>query len=684
MTLMSQQYELEGLFPRAHNSISYGLLRFISFTLFFLFLNGYYYQYHTVYAGGRATMHAYISIVTAADIESRAFVVVFQQRVMLQAMGSTLPHVLVAVGFGEQHKPLIDTFRGCGFDVREHEDIPIRYAADVQLMSGRYTPLKKSSGSSQTIPLHDSYNNIAAWRQTDVTKGILLDKHVLIRSNLDDLASEAPFTGAYDYPPLEMNTAVFIIEPNDNVYESMLQFITQPLSNTGDGTFQGFVNAFVRERHFLLPFTLGDMRYSLLNNPWGDEQVKSGTDVRFKPSIIRAFAFVDDKGRPQRAPWAAAPFGAFSPDLLRNLKQEFASGMAFAIARYPILYKYLSQSMSLDFMRDITNGARPFRPTDHRAFSPLGCHPAHLDNDRTRSIDLGDGVPQAQSPASSQSVVSYSLSVQSLGKKAYASVLVGTRDVNALMMQHQLLLWTNTTVPHIVVCLGLPKREVERLRRAGMHPIVFRETPFADRHAGFNKLFLFNLTQFSKLIFLDADAWPLKNVDFMFSYPGIAGAPDNFIVNEFNTGVMVIEPHAGLFDHLVKMYKLYIRWEIGWGTDGTDQGFLNSVCATWFPLPFSLNYRFFRNFSSPLYHDTRELFYLKHRMEDIAIVHTYTFVKPYLLPSWVMTDTADPEVPPDMRYEYPPIFDGVVRKLWRAWVISKRRWGHRAQELPKA
>ena len=116
-----------------------------------------------------------------------------------------------------------------------------------------------------------------------------------------------------------------------------------------------------------------------------------------------------------------------------------------------------------------------------------------------------------------------------------------------------------------------------RLTHEGMVPIVIRETPFADRHAGFNKIFLFNQTQYSKLVFLDADAWPVKNIDFLFTYPGIAGAPDNFINNEFNTGVMVIEPMGGLFLQLRQLYFKYTYGEIGWGTDGTDQGFLNTV-----------------------------------------------------------------------------------------------------------
>ena len=107
------------------------------------------------------------------------------------------------------------------------------------------------------------------------------------------------------------------------------------------------------------------------------------------------------------------------------------------------------------------------------------------------------------------------------------------------------------------------------------------------------------------------------------------------------------------------------------------------VCATWHLLPYTVNYRFFRNFSDPAFHDTRELFYLTHRLEDLAVVHTYTFTKPHLLASWQLSETSRPDQPPDMRYEYPAQFDGIVALLWRAWVQSELQWGHRPTEVPR-
>ncbi len=83
-------------------------------------------------------MHAYISIVTARDVEETTYAVLFQQRAVLLAMGSRLPHVVVACGLKDDQRPLLDVFRACGFDVREHEDIPARLSAESGMGSGRW------------------------------------------------------------------------------------------------------------------------------------------------------------------------------------------------------------------------------------------------------------------------------------------------------------------------------------------------------------------------------------------------------------------------------------------------------------------------------------------------------------------------------------------------------------------
>jgi hypothetical protein len=609
-------------------------------------------ELHTNLAQGgeeKPRMHAYVSVLSGEDVDRDALLLVLAQRAQLAALGSTQPFILVAAGWHKtKHAALLAAVQSSNlFDVRVEDHITLSI------------PRERATSS---------HHSLYAWRCSEYDKVILLGPHVHVRSNLDDLFAQPSVAGAYDYPPLEMNAAVLVLTPSQQTFASLCAFVSKPHSNTGDGGFQGLVNAYFRTHHYLPPFTVGDMRYSLLGNSWGDSQVSTGMDARFKPHLTRTFSFVDSHGQPHPAPWAADPFGAFDNHVLTMYKHELASAIMHALAQQPTI-EHILNILSPDAIRNAVGAARPFVPIDHRSGASAGCvptrpsprHPAfHPDE-----LSLENRKPMPRGAVKQRKI-------------AYASLLVGPRDVNALLMQHQLLLWTNTTIPHIVVVLGVPRHEIQRLTKAGMHAIVFTDSPFAGRHAGFNKLFLFNLTDYDKLVFLDADAWPLKNVDALFSYPGIAGVPDNFIVTEFNTGVMVIEPDEGMFSEFKRLYQEYAYGNIGSGTDGTDQGFINTVCSDWVPLPFNFNYRFFRNFTDPDFHAPRELFYLTHHLDEISIVHTYTFTKPYLLESWQVGPDSSEHEPPNMAHEYPDVLLPLVKPLWRAWVVSERRWGHRA------
>ena len=71
------------------------------------------------------------------------------------------------------------------------------------------------------------------------------------------------------------------------------------------------------------------------------------------------------------------------------------------------------------------------------------------------------------------------------------------------------------------------------------------------------KFKIFNLTQFDKLIFLDADILILKNLDDLFERPHMTSALDGEYFNlwpgwdHFNSGIMVIEPSEKLFNDLL-------------------------------------------------------------------------------------------------------------------------------------
>jgi glycogenin glucosyltransferase len=91
----------------------------------------------------------------------------------------------------------------------------------------------------------------------------------------------------------------------------------------------------------------------------------------------------------------------------------------------------------------------------------------------------------------------------------------------------------------------------------------------------FTKLHCWNLVQYSKVVFLDADTLVLTNVDDLFSHPELSAAPDVGWPDCFNSGVLVLEPSTTTFANL-----LQFATEIG-SFDGADQGLLNQFFYNW-------------------------------------------------------------------------------------------------------
>ena len=91
------------------------------------------------------------------------------------------------------------------------------------------------------------------------------------------------------------------------------------------------------------------------------------------------------------------------------------------------------------------------------------------------------------------------------------------------------------------------------------------------------KLHAWNMTELTKVIFLDADTLVIKPIDALVDHPSaFSAAPDTFPADQFNSGVMVITPSAARFDELA-------AWNEDHGTaEGGDQGLLNEFFSEWF------------------------------------------------------------------------------------------------------
>ncbi|KZT52511.1 glycosyltransferase family 8 protein [Calocera cornea HHB12733] len=99
------------------------------------------------------------------------------------------------------------------------------------------------------------------------------------------------------------------------------------------------------------------------------------------------------------------------------------------------------------------------------------------------------------------------------------------------------------------------------------------------------KLHAFRLTQFQKIIFLDADTLPLQPLSHLFLLPDpLAAAPDAGWPDCFNSGVLVLDPSEKSFDELREMARTRGSW------DGGDQGLLNEWAGdAWKRISFTYN-----------------------------------------------------------------------------------------------
>lgn len=96
-----------------------------------------------------------------------------------------------------------------------------------------------------------------------------------------------------------------------------------------------------------------------------------------------------------------------------------------------------------------------------------------------------------------------------------------------------------------------------------------------DLHSAYTKINLWNLTQFSKIVYIDADIVAYRAPDELFKIDApFSAAPDIGWPDIFNTGVMVLKPDPTEYE------QLRAKAEDGESFDGADQGLLNMHFGT--------------------------------------------------------------------------------------------------------
>ncbi|XP_073141363.1 UDP-glucuronate:xylan alpha-glucuronosyltransferase 1-like [Henckelia pumila] len=122
---------------------------------------------------------------------------------------------------------------------------------------------------------------------------------------------------------------------------------------------------------------------------------------------------------------------------------------------------------------------------------------------------------------------------------------------------------------------GWKIRTIQRIRNPKAEKDAYNEW-------NYSKFRLWQLTDYDKIIFIDADLLILKNIDFLFRMPEISATGNAGTL--FNSGVMVIEPSNTTFrllmDHINEIESY----------NGGDQGYLNEIFTWWHRIPRHVNF----------------------------------------------------------------------------------------------
>jgi len=141
--------------------------------------------------------------------------------------------------------------------------------------------------------------------------------------------------------------------------------------------------------------------------------------------------------------------------------------------------------------------------------------------------------------------------------------------------------------------------------------------PFHTPLDNFAKLRLWQLTDYDRVVFLDADTLMVRNCDKLFGYPEFCAAPNVYeSLSDFhrmNAGVFVARPSGETF---AAMLAALDRPGVFWRR--TDQTFLQSFFPDWHGLPVTFNMLQYVWFAMPALWD----------WGSVRIVH-YQYEKPW-------------------------------------------------------
>lgn len=237
---------------------------------------------------------------------------------------------------------------------------------------------------------------------------------------------------------------------------------------------------------------------------------------------------------------------------------------------------------------------------------------------------------------------------------AYVTIATSKNYLPGLMSMYLSLKQTGTQIPLYAM---LPQSLVEdeaktiaNLKQKGIKVLQYNhsveipqqliEKNTVNGHFRFNhtfdKLLVFGLTQFDKIVFIDADMYILQNLDHLFTFPHMSAVaagrsyPGNQDWIDLNSGLMTIQPQDNLLRDLVQKIPEVIMQKDICG----DQDVLQLYYPDWPQQPkknMGEKYGVFAQYAS--YYE-KHLGYTytndKENPQSVAVIHFIGEMKPWM------------------------------------------------------
>lgn len=175
---------------------------------------------------------------------------------------------------------------------------------------------------------------------------------------------------------------------------------------------------------------------------------------------------------------------------------------------------------------------------------------------------------------------------------AYITLITNENYLNGALTLAQSVKNTKTKIPFFVLVPdNINERVIEKLTLNDVKYIKFADSQTEQVETNhywkdtITKLRVFALTEFDKIVFLDADAIVFKNIDFLFEKPHLSAVAAGKELHPdwvyLNSGLMVIEPDKEHYNAMVSLIEEAHNECIKAGRPFGDQDVISKFYSDW-------------------------------------------------------------------------------------------------------